>query len=151
VNLNLITALKALAKQVACEKFGSYDFGPYGGTQKSCYMKSRTSVDSPDTTISSASDTSVGGIILDSNKQIRFLPFEIYKSYPNLIVLNAHHCSIKAISNDNFKNLKHLRHIGMESNPITIIPSDVFKGLESLEFLDFCEIFEISLDSSGLI
>jgi len=134
VSLELIAVPVESTKQVECEKFESYDFH-HIGAQETCYMNKTTSIDSPDTTISSARDTRVGGIEMDRNKQIQFLPVEIYKSFPNLVVLWADSCSIKAITKDNFKNLEQLRLIGMSFNLITTIPSDAFKGLESLERL----------------
>jgi len=142
LNSELIDIVAASKKQVECEQFENFDYGRYGGVQKTCHLNTRTSIDSPDTTISSTNDTTVEGIDMDNNYQIQFLPFEIYKSFPNLVALSAHHCSIKAITKDNFKNLNKLRIISMGTNPISKIPDDAFERLESLEHLDLCELFK---------
>lgn len=103
--MELINVLAKTIKQVDCEESPGIDYFPYGGVKESCQMISRTSIDSLDSTISSASDNSVGGIIMWYNKKIHFLPVGFYKSFPYLERLEAYSCSIKAISKDNFKNL----------------------------------------------
>lgn len=83
----------------------------------------------------SSSDVSIRGFTLGGNRQIFFLPSRIDNSFPNLLVIDAAHCSLKSVSKDSFVNLKKLQLLYLQNNQIDTIRSDTFKDLTSLEQL----------------
>ena len=98
-------------------------------------MENSTIIDSKNYVISSA-ESSVAEISYDGNKNIQYLPASPYSIFPNLTVLSAANCSIKEISNLNFKMLYKLEKIKLPHNQLEEILSDTFDGLDQLIFLD---------------
>jgi hypothetical protein len=74
------------------------------------------------------------------NKGVSHLPARISETFPNLIYIGAGNASIVEISRENFRGLRFLRGIYLTRNQIEKVESDVFEDLESLKFLDLCEI-----------
>lgn len=95
-----------------------------------------TSIDSPDFTISAEKDESVLGLNLGGNKNIFYLPNDVYKIFPSLIVYGAHLSSIQQISKRNFVNMSKLKGLFLQRNQIEIIENNTFDDLTSLEDLD---------------
>jgi hypothetical protein len=71
------------------------------------------------------------------NKNIHYLPVEIYKSAPNLFSIGAPHCSIKTISKKNFEKLAKLEFLWLFNNEIEVIPAGAFEDLVSLKKISF--------------
>jgi Leucine-rich repeat (LRR) protein len=70
---------------------------------------------------------------LDENIQTYFLPVNISEAFPNLLEMTAKWCSIKSISRENFQGLVQLKKLSLYRNQLTLIHSDTFVGLRSLE------------------
>jgi Leucine rich repeat len=125
------------AKEVSCESVAD-------DTQwiapvlrvKTCNMRVTTSIDSPETIIiSSAFDSSMGGLRFDHNKQVYYLPENVGEKFPNLLAHYASFCNVKEISKKHFKNLSKLKFLGLDHNQIETILSDTFEDLIELEIL----------------
>lgn len=139
----LITgASEVTTSQVTCEGFEERTLQE--NSQISCLMDYSTTINSHGFTISSTSDDSVGGLVFEGNKKITFLPIDVYKIFPNIIIFDAFECSIKSITRANFINLQKLKKLHLGRNQIVKITSDPFFGLESLEYVSlsketFCD------------
>lgn len=99
-------------------------------------MKKTTVIDSTGITFSPERNDSIRGIDFSDNKKIHYLPFKLHKTFPKLLVFAASSCSIKAISRENFKNLKVLRGLWLRNNQIETIPSNAFQDLISIDDID---------------
>ena len=121
----------AAALVVSCEKIltaSSDDLDE----PRSCFMQEKTSISSADYRIDTK-DTRIAGLSFRSNKKIKFLPVQISRAFPNLLVLSARICSISEVSKENFEGLKYLRFLYLDGNQIVKILADTFEDLESLE------------------
>lgn len=79
----------------------------------------------------------VDEIWFDVNKNIEFLPVQVYKKFPSSERYLAANLAIKQISASNFEKLVNLRTLVLTDNQIEFIPDDCFKNLNKL--------FEINL------
>lgn len=134
--LKIFTFIKA--KEIVCESVYVGNWSSVNKTLKTCGLKGTTSINKKDVTISNHDD-SVQGMTFSTNKHINFLPVRVYQNFPNLIAYGAENCSIKDVSNDNFKGLTKLRALTLSFNQIKTVPFDTFEDLEGLERLVLCE------------
>lgn len=104
-------------------------------------MDNATKIDSPGYTVSTPRNDLVTGIYYQLNKKISYLPSQLNETFPNLIAITAHRCSVKAVSKENFNNLIKLKLLWLDHNQIEKIYSDTFDTLISLEILDLSENF----------
>lgn len=125
--------VEAVENKISCERITSKSITDLGGSQKTCFMKTNTSITTPDVKVSK--NETIGGLDFYSNKNISYLPIKLYESFPNLTYLFAQSCSLATISKENFKQLYKLRWISLSQNKIERIPSDVFEDLQYLEWL----------------
>lgn len=109
------------------------------GIIKVCLMDRSTMIDQPGIIITTLNDRFVTGLNFRSNKNIFLLPRNVHLSFPNLLEYDADSCSITKIVGANFKGLKTLKYLDLESNQIESIPSKTFEDLVSLERLDLGE------------
>lgn len=123
-------------KQISCEKVINYEYADDIGSQKACVLKKVTVIDSLGFTFAPEKNDSIRGIDFSDNKKISFLPFKLHKTFPRMLVIAASSCSIKAISRENFKNLKVLRGLWLRNNQIETIPSNTFEDLTSIDDID---------------
>jgi hypothetical protein len=136
---NLLSAeAQTAAKIVKCENLGVYDWVSLGRL-KECVMNDKTSIDSDGYEIS-AKDETIQGLRMASNKKIEFLPENLVETFPNLIGYNARDCSIKQILRKKFRGLINLHGLFLSFNQIETIPSDAFKDLTALKYLELREI-----------
>lgn len=98
-------------------------------------MNGSTVIDEPTFKISSPKNELVEELLFRDNKQISHLPIETYTKFPNLIVLDASRCSIKAVKKENFQNLLLLKEIYLSDTRIETIKGKVFEGLVALEII----------------
>jgi Leucine-rich repeat (LRR) protein len=68
-----------------------------------------------------------------NNKKVLYLPIEPYRTAPNLFVINAAQCAVKAISKRNFEKLANLQYGWLHDNDISVIPAGTFEDLVSLK------------------
>lgn len=129
------------AKEVSCERFGDADFYWSGSRYplKTCLMDKSTTIKESDSKILTRDET-VLGLLLDSNKNIIYLPIGVAEKFPTLQAYDAWACSIKVVSKINFKALKKLKRLCLSSNQIETIPTDAFSDLIELEHLSLGKV-----------
>jgi Leucine-rich repeat (LRR) protein len=123
-----VLSLNEFSHRVLCE---SIDMK---GLHDTCVLH-YTSINIPETTILSNRDNAIGGLSLRINSKVKFLPANIYETFPSLVFISAHHCAIRWVSKNNFRNLRKLTSLDLSYNSIRKIPSDAFEDLISLEKL----------------
>lgn len=133
INSTQASTLKPLSKEVKCETIAVESDWPT--LINLCNMTKTTSIPSKDYTISSEPDANMGIIRFDNNKKISYLPTKIAEKFPNVNKIYASSCSIKEVSNENFKSLSKLKALFLGNNEITKINKNTFEGLTSLEAL----------------
>lgn len=138
--LFLLLNTNVKAKEVFCETFRK------NGDNKVCLMTIKTSIDTPNVTVSTQ-DPIVTDLALSGNVKIFYLPELIDRNFPNLIRYNAIMCSVKELSRKNFKGLSKLQILFLTSNEIKKINKDTFEDLKALQYLDLCELTFIILNS----
>lgn len=136
--LLMVAVPKLNATQVNCENIESSP----GVTGKRCYMNSTTSINVADVTLADLINFDVDGLMFDFNKQIEFLPVEVYKVFPSLAVLAAENCSLREISARNFEKLSSLIFLDLRGNYLKTIPNYCFDGLVKLSHLLLGETFK---------
>lgn len=85
-------------------------------------------------------DETLWAIFYERNKNVEFLPENTKEKFPNLVMYDASHCALKAISKVNFNGLMKLKYIWLGNNSIEVIKDDTFEGLKSLLKLHLGEI-----------
>lgn len=124
----------ARAQQISCENI--QPMTSYVGEHQSCSMKDYTAINAPNCTLSAQRNELVEGLNFDGNKKISYLPLNVYKNFPNLLVMSADSCFIIVIIKDNFKNLEKLEELWLYGNLIERIESNTFEDLKNLEWLN---------------
>lgn len=122
------------AQDTTCEEVENNDWD-YHGTQKTCFMDQTTEIESPGIEVAEDPDDSIKALHMGFNKQIHFLPSDVCKSFPELIVYYAPNCSLTSIDKSNFENLYRLEMLLLRNNKIELIRSDTFEDLISLKRL----------------
>jgi transposase-like protein len=100
--------------------------------QKVMCKKLSTAICSPDKTLSVPFMLDVTILNFKDNKEIQFLPIKLYQSVPNLLLIDAGYCSVKAVSKENFEKLNKLEELWLYHNEITAISDGTFADLVSL-------------------
>lgn len=129
--LNVETAFVASTKLISCEEIKDKRSSNDWATK--CFFTETTVINSPGFKISAPRDTETRTIAFPYNKNIEYLPDNVYQTFPNLKVVDAAACAIKNISSANFVNLKKLVTIFLDGNFIEQIESGTFQGLVNLE------------------
>jgi hypothetical protein len=123
--------------EIGCEKIQLHRW--FYGEDKTCFINGLTTIASLDTMIAMKEDRTITGLWPQNNKRVKFLPLEIYKSFPNLNVIDASDCGIYAITKKNFEKLTKLTGLFLDRNQITTVRSNTFEDLTSLKRLSFSE------------
>lgn len=127
------------ANEIECEKKKNYDYGwARVESAKTCLMLAVTLIGYRGFEISPRDDL-IGGLQMQGNKKIHYLPEKVAETFPNLLIYYAQGCSLKEVSKVNFENLIKLRMLILNWNRIEMICSDTFEDLKSLEHLELCE------------
>lgn len=114
-----------------CDKIESESWGHLESI-KICYL-SPTFINSTDYLNASYRDETVEAIDALRNRKIDYLPRNIGEFFPNIVALDAAHCSIKEITKENFKGLSKLRLLRLASNKIEKIDDDAFEYIPAVE------------------
>lgn len=123
-------------KQISCEAIvNDVVSWPHVGVIRVCLMAKTTSIFMKDVQIAANPDESVTGLSFFENKKIRFPPFGVDTSFPNLEAYDFEYCSLESISRHAFKNLRKLKVLWLNNNELEQIPSDSFEDLTALEWL----------------
>lgn len=133
----VICSNEANAKEIYCEKVENYEWFYSLREQKTCFMNEVTKIDSQDfLIIVSRGDETVKGLRFAENKNISYLPVDIYKSFPGLLGIDATSSSVKSIKKENFHFLYNLTLLWLRGNQIEKIFGDTFETLRSLQGID---------------
>ena len=144
-NLRLITTTEAPRREIHLEPeitsedeqapcfYFSWEFK--GSDLLSCQLKE--SIDDPRVNLRpSSNNPRVQGLLFSENKEIKFLPQNLARSMPNLVIINGSYSSIESIDPNTFEDLSELKYLNLAGNKIKSIPHGAFNDLTSLEELD---------------
>ena len=92
-------------------------------------------VDSEGFFIAGDPNQSVEAFIIQHNIEVKFLPENIAKSFPELLIYKVHECSIRTVKGIHFKGLHKLEILNLDRNYIKSIEGDPFKDLKKLNIL----------------
>lgn len=129
----LTSAVKIEAVEIDCEKIDRYHRGV-----KCCYLHETTVIDVINTTMGGLEIADVQEIWISGNKNIQYLPVNVYKKFPNLEFYSAYGAGITEISALNFERLTNLKILNLSENNIESIPDNCFQGLFKLSKVNFC-------------
>lgn len=124
------------ALQLPCENVSVHNFKTH--TTKKCMMQETTSIYSEGVTILQK-DATMTALYFRGNENIRFLPVQVSDSFPNLLEYDASWCSVTKISKSNFERMNLLKLLHLYDNEISIINSNTFEDLTTLETLTLCK------------
>lgn len=135
--LQIVAAMTFLSKskatnQVLCENIVFDDWGLE--MQKVCLV-SEAKLHSVDFEFASQKDSSMHVLCFDLNKEVYYLPVDVYKTFPNIEVYSASECSLRSISKENFQKLMSCTYLWLKHNELFKIDSNTFEDLVSLEKL----------------
>lgn len=109
------------------------------GELKTCSIRTSAEIYWHGIKIAEELDDQVQGFYSYGNKNIKFLPVNIHKNFPNLMALEASQCSIELLTKENLQGLSELKMLWLHHNQIEEIRSDTFQGLVSLEWIHLGE------------
>lgn len=89
-------------------------------------------IDSKDFLITSDRDETVEVFYAFGSKKLEFLPRNLGEKFPNLLGLNAAHCSITEISKESFKELGKLLKLRLYGNQIEKFVDDTFEYIPAI-------------------
>jgi Leucine-rich repeat (LRR) protein len=95
--------------------------------------KENTDISNSGLTLSHPSEPDLKMLYFYNNKKVLYLPVELYCTAPNLFVINAAGCAVKAISKKNFEKLANVQYVWLHDNDISVIPAGTFEDLVSLK------------------
>lgn len=104
-------------------------------TLRTC-RPSITKIDDEDFIISSPKDITTLGIVIESKKDVKFLPRNLSKVMPNLGAMRVFDCSVKSISRKHFEGLSKMLFLNLARNKIENVSNDAFVDLVGLEVLN---------------
>lgn len=117
--------------EISCEKF--VHVFP---SKKCCYLNENTVISAVNFTVADLEHGEVDGILFNDNKDVGYLPVEVYKKFPNLVYFWASNTSIKEISALNFDRLSSLDYLGLANNQIEFVPNFCFESLIRVEYIN---------------
>lgn len=94
-------------------------------------------VDDEDFTISST-NSSILAVSMRDKKKFEFLPKNLLRTFPELIVFQARSSSLTSVGNE-FVGLSKLRFLNLDANKIENVANDAFVDLVNLESLGLAE------------
>lgn len=103
-----------------------------------CRIPNTAVIDTPYYAISSSGLVALT-LTMTGNRNIAYLPRDVYKKFPDLRNYLAASCAIVKISNENFEHLVNLTTLNLNDNNIDRIESGTFGGLKRLISIDLSE------------
>lgn len=104
-----------------------------------CLMNEKTAINTSGIEIFSK-NLRVRNLTMSSNPRIFYLPENVHKSFPNLVILEAENCRIKEISKNNFRGLTRLKILKLAFNMIASIDAGIFYDNRELQYIDLSEL-----------
>lgn len=120
-------AIKLEAAVISCKKIEN--LGLYG---KCCFLHEMTVINEINVTIADLENSDVKGILFEHNKNVEFLPVNIYRNFPKLEMYSARNASVRELSALNFEMLTKLNYLDLRWNQIEFVPDYCFQGLGEL-------------------
>lgn len=133
-SLYLILVLVHAERTLFCERIEKVHWPYFHHRHLTCIVNETSVIESDDYRISS--DVNATGVYFNDNPRIFYLPHQLSKVFPRLMVIDVTYCSVKKVSLDNFEGLVNLRRLWLRDNLIEEIPADTFKDLISLIDID---------------
>ncbi|KAL7016888.1 hypothetical protein ACKWTF_010182 [Chironomus riparius] len=96
-------------------------------------INSNSEIPNDNMEISLSKSECVKGFYSSNNKNIKYLPVNVYKKLPNLVGYSMRNAMVKSISYKNFENLKELQLIDLFDNHLSTISNDTFKDTTELK------------------
>lgn len=128
-------AVRVTSEPINCETIDNEYLTDAYGELKLCEMTDKTSIDVPGVALDVEQDESILAIRFYDNKKIFFLPVDVYKSYPKLVIYFAHSCNIKFLFKENFENLGTVKELHLDNNRIQKLDGEMFKDMASLQII----------------
>ena len=101
---------------------------------QTCFIDDQT-IDDEESSLAGGLNLSVQAFYIQNNKEVKFLPENIFKYFPGLIAYNVLNCLIRTVNAKHFKGSNSLEHLDLDQNEIKSIDGDSFKDLIKLEML----------------
>jgi Leucine-rich repeat (LRR) protein len=121
------------ANEITCD-IKEIGFVFTNATLRTCDLNSQ-SIDQPNTLISSESDSTMKGLATVNNKNIKFIPENIFAKFPNLEHMQFWRTSINSIAKKHFKGFSKLKYLNLGYNEIETVEKGSFDDLENLDYL----------------
>lgn len=127
----VFTTGKSKTAEIHCEKIANAF-----PSKNLCFLNENTTISAVNVTIADLENAEVDGIFFSDNKNVAYLPVEVYKKFPNLVYFYAHNASIEEITALNFNRLSSLNYLGLSENKIEFIPNFCFESLFRVEYIN---------------
>lgn len=101
---------------------------------QTCHIKNQPANDA-NCWISPEETLAVQGLMINNNREVKFLPIEVNRMIPQLLAFEAKSCSVKSVESKHFKNMTSLAYLNLENNEISDISGDAFDDLIGLRHL----------------
>jgi hypothetical protein len=144
----VVFVIEASSSTTTCDSISMHRLSDVGN-QKTC-VKQSSGIPSADMVFVDPTESNIKVFYFFQNKQLFYLPLQVYKAAPDLLMIDAPYSEIKAISKKNFEKLTKLEFLWLHFNKIEIIPAGTFADLVSLKKISlgekvFTNIFHNSL------
>lgn len=94
-------------------------------------------IDNEDYVLKSTVNTSVFQFLIFNQEDVKFLPKEIGRKFPNLKKLMVNFSALLVVRNFYFNKMYYLKYLDLNFNKITLIDSGAFKDLVNVNELHF--------------
>ena len=101
---------------------------------QTCFIKYQK-IDDEGFSVADDANQSIQGFHIEYNNEVKFLPENMVKSFPELIAYQVYNCSIKTVNGKHFKGLDKLEVLALRRNEIESIDEDSFKDFTKLVLL----------------
>lgn len=126
------TTTSAPAKEVTCS-LNYHDFPNAPNPIYTCIINDQPIDDQGYVIKLTPHNNYVEGVAIDDNSNVKFLPENIGKIFPNLKYLSARNDSIDDVLRNNFDNLPKLRSLDLSDNNLSTIDPETFNNLPTTE------------------
>ncbi|CRL03106.1 CLUMA_CG016755, isoform A [Clunio marinus] len=86
-----------------------------------------------------------------NNTVVSFFPRGIFKTFPNLKVLEIHNCGLKKVSRSDLEGLETLKTFYLQKNRLKTLPIDLFDDMRDLQRIFLSENKDLEFMSSDML
>ena len=127
VRVNLICTIRSIS--------WTYSFRVNNKESEACFIIDQN-IDREGFFVESDPNLSILALIIQNNKEVKFLPSNIVDYFHKLRFYEVENCSIKTVNRKHFNGLNKLERLDLSLNEIELIDRDSFKDLNNLKSLD---------------